>query len=118
MFEDANPMVFPPNSKPYGRTFSEWAEQWIKWAFSIPKAVNPIVDLNGENCSQGQKFPVWFLAGTFGKSVKRRCSVPRDLGIFFPIIEKECSYAEEGDQLKTESDLCNRATSLMEWWQG
>jgi hypothetical protein len=57
---------------------------------------------------------VWFLAGTFGNSVRRKCEIPSETAIFFPIIEKECSFAEEGDQLKTESQLCDRASYLMD----
>jgi hypothetical protein len=60
-----------------------------------------------------QKPPIWFLAGTFGTSVRRKCNVPSTSAIFFPIIEKECSYAEEGHQLKSEADLIARATHLM-----
>jgi len=109
-----NFLVYPINSDPYGKAYSEWAEEWIKWALSIPKAVNPIVDLTGRYCCEGQTYPVWFLAGTFGNSVRRKCEIPPEAAIFFPIIEKECSFAEEGDQLKTDSELCDRATHLMD----
>lgn len=112
--DESNLGIFPPDSSPYGKKYSEWAEKWIKWSLSIPKSSNPIIDETGKNCAESQLGPVWFLAGTFGTSVKRKCHIPFSKAIFFPIIEKECSFAEEGDQLKTEADLCNRATYLMD----
>jgi len=111
---ESNPCIFPPDSFPYGKKYSEWAEKWIKWSLSIPKSSNPITDKTGKNCAKSQLGPVWFLAGTFGTSEKRKCHIPFSKAIFFPIIEKECSFAEEGDQLKTEADLCNRAAYLMD----
>lgn len=63
----------PPHAKPYGRTFAKWAELWIKWVLSIPKAHNPAADLTGEHWNQKQKSQVLFLAGTFGGFAKRRC---------------------------------------------
>ena len=114
MVDDINPIVFHPDSKPYGKGYGEWAEEWIKWVLSIPKPANPIIDTTGKNCAEKQTSPVWFLVGTFGNSVKRQCQINHEMAIFFPIIEKECSLAEEGDQLKTEEDLCNRARDLMD----
>ena len=63
--------------------------------FQFQRKCNPITDLTGRYCCEGQKSPVWFLAGTFGNSVRRKCSIPHHSAIFFPIIEKECSFAEE-----------------------
>lgn len=111
---ESNPRIFPLDSFPYGIKYGEWVEKWIKWSLSMPKSFNPITDETGKNCAKSQLGPVWFLAGTFGTSVKRKCNIPFRKAIFFPIIEKECSFAEEGDQLKTEADLCNRARYLMD----
>jgi hypothetical protein len=112
--DGSNSDIFPQESSPFGKTYSEWAEEWIKWSLSIPKSSNPIMDETGKNCAESQSGPVWFLAGTSGTFVKRKCCIPFTKAIFFPIIEKECSFAEEGDQIKTEADLCNRATYLMD----
>jgi len=104
--------VFPPSSRPYGKDYGEWSEEWIKWAFSIPKEYNPASDESGRNCAQNQKGPVWFLAGTFGGSVKRKCMIPVGKAILFPIVAKECSFAEDKD-LKTESELSARTIEAM-----
>ncbi len=99
---------------PWGKSYSQWAREWVLWALSIRKAVNPIIDESGANCCIDQRPPVWFLAGTLGTSVNRKCRIPNGQAIFFPIIEKESSFAEEGDQLKTEEDLLMRAKQLMD----
>ena len=55
---------------------------------------------------------VWFLAGTFGNVnlIRRKCIVPLGKAIFFPILEKEDSFAEDVD-LRSELELASRAES-------
>jgi hypothetical protein len=67
--------------KPSGAT-------WWQWALSIPASVNPLEDPTGADCMVGQQGSVWFLAGVFGGSTAatRRCSVPDDRSLFFPVI--------------------------------
>jgi hypothetical protein len=106
--------LYAPESKPYGRSIGEWAEEWVKWALPIPKCYNPILDTSGIRCAINQRRSVWFLAGTFGTSVRRSCIIPASVGLFFPIIEKECSFAEDGEQIDTEEGLASRAKHLMD----
>ena len=85
-----NPGVFPPRSHPYGRTYGEWSNAWWQWALSIPTSVNPLLDRNGADCSEGQSGPVWFLAGTLEntagtKGFFRSCTIPAGKALFFPI---------------------------------
>ena len=87
------------------------AASWCNWLLSIPKKNNPAIDESGKYCSIDQNDKnVWYLAGTFGNdvSVKRKCIIPADKAIFFPILEKEDSLAEDSD-LKTDSDLIKRS---------
>ncbi len=106
--------VYHPGSAPYGRPISEWAEEWIKWSLSIPRSGSPILDTSGIRCAVNQRGPVWFLAGTFGTSVRRSCVIPSSKALFFPVIEKECSFAEDGEQIDTEEGLVDRAKYLMD----
>ncbi|TMR00131.1 signal protein [Actinomadura soli] len=50
--------------------------QWWKWAASTPRGRNPVEDETGTHCAAGQGEFIWNLAGTFGGSVKRRCTMP------------------------------------------
>ena len=60
----------------FGATYGEWSARWWQWALSIPAAVNPILDATGANCARDQVDDVWFLAGTFGGTVTRSCTIP------------------------------------------
>jgi hypothetical protein len=92
------------DSKQFDSTYSQWTSKWWQWAYSVPADVNPIADTTGKNCGQGQKGPVWFLAGTTGGAAERTCTVPAGKSTLFPIIVAECSYAEY-PKLTTEEQL-------------
>lgn len=93
---DISGKLFPPTSRPYGRPFAEWSSRWWHWLLSIPKSINPINDTKGELADQFQEDPnVWFLAGTFGGSVIRNCTIPYGKAILLPIINYEASFADE-----------------------
>ena len=62
--------------------------QWWQWAFSIPTALNPIADQTGGSCMIGQSGSLWFLAGNFGGTTVRACSVPVGTSLFFPVINQ------------------------------
>ena len=61
-----NILVFPVDSKPYGKSYAEWSAIWWQWLLSIPEDKNPAGDPTGERCETNQQGPIWFLAGTFG----------------------------------------------------
>ena len=107
------PEVFPLTSKPYGKTYSEWSALWWQWALSIPTNANPVKDTTGKNCAQGQKGPVWFLAGTFGGAIERFCTIPTGVTLATNPISQEVSYAEFPDS-KTESDLRVKAKNFQD----
>jgi len=96
--------VFPPDSRPYGLTYGEWTAKWWQWAYSMPEAVNPMIDDTGRNCANNQTGPVWFLAGTGGGAVTRECTIPSDKGILIPIINVVCESTTD-PSLDTEAEL-------------
>jgi hypothetical protein len=108
-----NGMLFGRNERPFGLKWEEWAALWCSWMLSIPKKNNPSLDNTGMYCSVNQRNAnVWFLTGTFGNiiPVTRKCAIPAGRAIFFPILEKEDSFAEDSD-LTTELELANRSKS-------
>jgi len=105
--------VFPANSKPYGLTYGEWTAKWWQWGYSIPKDINPAYDDIGKNCTQKQNGPVWFLAGTYGHAVNRKCDIPTGEAILFPILNSECSFAEF-PKLKSLSELRTCAKTIQD----
>jgi hypothetical protein len=115
--QNSNPTISPPDSRPQGLTYGQWAAKWWQWAYSIPRDQSPLYDQTGERCGIKQTGPVWFLAGTFGGSAVRQCTIPAGISLFFPILNTECSIA--GGDGKTEQDLrkcaktqIDRATNL------
>lgn len=106
-----NPGAASIGSKHYGLTFGDWTAKWWQWLLSIPKDSNPAGDMTGKNCAQNQEGPVWFLAGTFGGSAERACTIPAGKAVMFPVLAAECSFTEY-PALKTEADLRNCAKPL------
>ncbi len=49
---------------------------------------------------------MWFIAGSFGGTVARTCHVPAGKGIFFPLINTECSNVEPDPFLCTTPEEC------------
>jgi hypothetical protein len=70
----------------YGSTYSELSARWWQWLLSIPAAVNPNLDPTGANCALEQHDDVWFLAGGFGGTIERSCTIPAGKPIFFPLV--------------------------------
>lgn len=84
-------IIFPIDSKPYGKTYGEWSAEWWKWAYSIPADQNPLFDETGAQAGAGQSGPVWFLAGVFNVTgtATRSADVPSGKALFFPILNVE-----------------------------
>jgi hypothetical protein len=100
----ADPLVFPPTSRPYGMTYEQWSARWWQWALATPRPTNPLLDTTGANCGVGQSGPVWFLAGTWGSgSVARSCTVPAGKALFFPVMS--AVYVQETPDVSYEGQL-------------
>jgi hypothetical protein len=108
-------------------TYSELAAEWWKWAWSISCAgdfcPNPVIDETGDYCAVGQHGDVFFLAGSFGQTVTRNCSIPEGVNIFFPVINNgiydspdACGQGAESYSVaeirKMNTDLIDMAANL------
>jgi hypothetical protein len=103
-------LVFQPDSDPFNLRFPEWTALWWKWILSIPRESSPALDLTGEFCSKFQyNENVWLLAGTFGGSAIRNCTIPHGKAILFPVITSEFSYSQD-PYLKSEEQLTRAVT--------
>jgi hypothetical protein len=92
-----DPRIAPIQSSPDGKTYSQWAAKWWKWALKIPADNHP---LNSGDCSIGQKGKVWFLGGSAGstdKPIKRHCQVPEGTKLFFPLVNSSWLAFPIGD---------------------
>lgn len=67
-------VAYPLGSRPFGSTYTTWAERWIAWAFGTPVPSNALAD--PANCDVGQSAPVFFLPVSGGGAVSATCTVP------------------------------------------
>lgn len=114
--QPAGPEVFGPDEKVAGKTVGEWSAEWWKWALAAPKDRNPITDTTGAHAAAGQPDGVWFLAGTFGTKVTRKCTVPAGR----PVLVAAFNYvASEPSKERTPAERAAfekaMATEAKEW---
>lgn len=75
---DVNPGVLPPQAHAYGKTYGEWAADWLKFVYSVPFDQNPEFGQAAPPVV-GQSGPVSLIAGTDGE-----ITVPVGQGLFIP----------------------------------
>lgn len=80
--------VFPPDSRPYGRSYAQWAANWWQWSMGIPTARSPLTDTTGQFAGVGQAGRVFYLAGTWGNlgPITRTVSVAEGKALFIPVV--------------------------------
>jgi hypothetical protein len=62
------------------------AARWVRWVAGIGPVSSPVADTTGEHAATDQPGDVWFLAGTFGEMVHRRCTTPAGVPLFLPAV--------------------------------
>jgi hypothetical protein len=77
-WRDGLPLPYPPDSR------EGLAARWVRWAAGFGQVRHPIADRTGAYAGLHQPGDVWFLAGTFGGTVERRCAVPAGRPVFLP----------------------------------
>lgn len=94
--QGTSPQIVSPHETIYGMTYGDWSAAWWQWALAFKNADNPILDISGDKCGNGQgDGPVFFLAGTAtNPTLRTLCTVPAGKALFFPIINAECSTVE------------------------
>lgn len=104
MRDDNNQLLHKPDTTPYGMSFANWTAKWWQWVLSLPNEDSPVRDATGEKASLSQAGPVWFLAGTIGGIVERRCVIPAEKSILLPILNHGGTLADS-KKSKTEQEL-------------
>lgn len=80
-------LIVEPGSKVQGTSIGALTGKWWQWANSMPGYKSPVRDMTGENCANGQKGNVWFLAGSYSRNkVVRKCTIPSGKYIMFPLV--------------------------------
>jgi len=93
---------------------------WWQWVMSIPSSDSPVYDKTGNRCGIGQRGDVWFLAGSTGGKVTRKCTVPAGASLLVPVVNNFCfpdaAYTDEACTSDTKSfiDSFSSGTLLLE----
>jgi hypothetical protein len=82
-----NSNIMPPQSRPYGLSYAEWAERFWQWAHSFPATANPASGTAPPESAQSG--PVWFLASAPfspvpGAATARSITIPAGTSLFAP----------------------------------
>jgi hypothetical protein len=85
--QNHSPNIAQPESSAYGKNYSQWAEEWYQWVFSLWGTVD--VFGPGDCVKDNQTQKVFFLTGTSGSApVTRACTVPTGTPLFFPVLNQ------------------------------
>jgi hypothetical protein len=83
--------ILPPNSQPFGHTYSQWLAKWWQWSLAFPADADPGSDTAPQESAQSGQ--VWFLAGVHGSAqtgvisvVTRHLTMPAGKAIFVPVL--------------------------------
>ena len=90
-----NPGIFPPDSMPYGKSYSEWVASFWEWLLEYPLPGNPALEQENFDLSLRQSGQVWFWAAPdFGE---RAATLPAGKALFLTLRDVECSSLEPED---------------------
>lgn len=76
------------SSEPPVLSSAELQGRWWSWVSAGPDESDPVADQDGSSCARSQPDDVWFLAGTYGESVQRTCTIPGGRPVAFPLVNR------------------------------
>lgn len=104
-------IIVDSNISVSGVSQNDYANMWWQWAVSMPATESPVRDRVGVKCHVNQVGPVWFLAGGYGSSrINRKCSIPSDKYIFFPVINM--IYYDRGAKRRSTCKAVKKGASF------
>jgi hypothetical protein len=114
MGQCVNPGIAPIDSRPHGRSYSQWAAAWWTWAIETPASVNPLLDTTGADIAVNQTDHVWFLAGALGSgTVVRTGRIPAGTALFFPLTNLFYgAFLTDPDSTKTEAFIRSQVACI------
>jgi hypothetical protein len=87
------PHIYPPHSKPFGKSYPEWQAAFWSWALSLPVEGHPFIDSPDFDFSAGQSGKVWFV-GAPDPYVSRKAVIPEGTALFLTVRDVETSSLE------------------------
>jgi hypothetical protein len=96
-----------PSESRLGRSYSELTGDYFNWVVQFSYASSPINESGTVDCTRGQRGRIWFLAGNFGGTSHRICTIPDGKALFFPIANVLFWAPEDGasvDELRRKAN--------------
>lgn len=91
---DKRPHIYPPHSRPFGKSYSEWHAAFWQWALARPLEGHPFLDSPEFDFSAGQSGKVWFVGAPDGP-LTRKATIPEGTALFLTIRDVETSTLED-----------------------
>ena len=73
-----------------GTPTQQLQQEWWQWLMSIPSSDSPVYDKTGNRCGIAQRGATWFLAGSTGGKITRKCTVPSGVSLLVPVVNNFC----------------------------
>ena len=84
--------IVPRHLKVQGASYDDWAKAYWGWLYGRERNRNPVQDLTGQYCADGQSGPVWMLAGGDAAArIERSCRTPRGRYLLLPLVVQSAS---------------------------
>ncbi len=87
------PHIYPPESRPFGKSYPDWQAAFWHWALSLPVEGHPFVDSPEFDFSAGQSGKVWFV-GAPDPAVTRNVIIPEGTALLLTVRDVETSTLE------------------------
>ena len=92
--KNKGPHIYPPHSRPFGKSYPEWQAAFWHWALSLPVEGHPFIDSPEFDFSAGQSGKVWFV-GAPDPAVTRSVIIPEGTALLLTVRDVETSTLEE-----------------------
>lgn len=92
--KDKGPHIYPPESRPFGKTYPEWHAAFWQWALELPLEGHPFLDTPEFDFSAGQSGSVWFVGAPDGP-LTRTATIPPGKALFLTLRDVETSTLEQ-----------------------
>jgi hypothetical protein len=117
---DPKSYFYPADSKPFGKSYSEWSAIWWKFVKEYPEKDARLNDPDGHLCAVNQTGNVWILPGASSgnalSTVNRDCVIPSGVSLLISPDDNYCTLADHPEMgyeelLKCAMDSVREDTS-------
>lgn len=95
---DPNSYFYPADSKPFGKSYPEWAAIWWKFVLEknyppdkYPSEITRLKDPDGSLCAVNQTGNVWILPGAASGNHIRNCTIPKEVSLLISPTDGYCN---------------------------